>query len=122
MRLLTRIFVLVLAVALVPLLRFIEPDACEQPSTAPFALAGISDQEPPGVVVDRKQSGRYIARGRAALGLDDGLEDPGLDFDLDDAELCLRPITRREPFRPSVSIDPASARRTPTLARGPPRA
>ena len=72
MRLLTRVSVLLLAVALVPLLRFIEIDAYERPSAAPYPIDGVSDHDSNGVVVDRKQNTRYVSRMRGFAGADNG--------------------------------------------------
>ena len=66
MRLLTRVSVLLLAVALVPLLRFIDLDNCSSPSAAPFLVEGLSDDTSPGIVSDRKDNLRFVTRVRAA--------------------------------------------------------
>ena len=67
MRFLTRVSVLLLAVALVPLLRFIDLDACRDPSAAPYPIEGVSKQDHRGVVVDRKDNLRFVTRVRAAM-------------------------------------------------------
>ena len=94
-RLLTRVSVLLLAVALVPLLRFIDMDAYERPSAAPYPIDGVSDHDSNGVVVDRKQSTRYVSRMRGSAG-----------GDTDDDELGVIP----EPAPDSSSADDAATR------------
>ena len=115
MRLLTRVSVLLLAVALVPLLRFIDLDTCRNASAAPYPVEGISDGDSPGVVVDRKQNLRFVTRVRAAAADDDAR-------DYDDDALVASLIA----WEASLSVTESSAARSvlawSSATRGTPRA
>jgi hypothetical protein len=124
-RLLTRVSVLLLAVALVPLLRFIDIDACGKPSAAPYSIEGVSEQDSPGVVVDRKQNLRFVTRVRAASlsgRADECDDDVGQDWELAEASTGGWGPAASEVVR-SVAVDvfaPPSAALGRPNARGPP--
>jgi hypothetical protein len=120
-RFLTRVSVLLLAVALVPLLRFIELDACRDPSAAPYPIEGVSKHDHRGVVVDRKDNLRFVTRVRAAI-------DGGDDKQKYDGEAVLDSTGTPEPVGGSterLAASPmlalVSAPRGAPSARGPPR-
>ncbi len=75
--LLKRGSVLLLAVLLVPLLRFIDIDANRQA----YAAEGLSKQDSPGVVVDRKERTRFVSRIRASMepAQDDAFQNENAD-------------------------------------------
>jgi hypothetical protein len=120
-RFLTRISVLLLAVALVPLLRFIDFDACRDPSAAPYPIEGVSKQDHRGVVIDRKDNLRFVTRVRAALtGGDDTPQwnDSGVLLASHDGSGSSMGTEERLPA-PSVVALVSAPKGTPT-ARGPP--
>jgi hypothetical protein len=120
-RFLTRVSVLLLAVALVPLLRFIDLDACRDTSAAPYPIEGVSKQDHRGVVVDRKDNLRFVTRVRAALT--GGDDTPRYD---ESSELLASlgesgsVLDTEERFTASSAIALVSAPKRAPTARGPP--
>ena len=104
--------VLLLAVLLVPLLRFVELDANRQA----YAADGLSKQDSPGVVLDRKERTRFVSRVRAAM-------EPTQDDAFQSADADAFRVTPRMVASANALAGPSEAEHTVafTVLRGTPQ-
>ena len=109
--------VLLLAVLLVPLLRFIDIDANHQA----YAAEGLSKQDSPGVVIDRKERTRFVSRVRAAMepAQDDALQNDDADAFRVTLRMAASAIALAGPSEAAHTVAFTVPRGTPQ-PRGPP--